>query len=66
MKLVETAGGQDGELPAVETCGMEDDEEDVHFSDPGTSSSFLDRVREKFSSRRNKVCSDPQATVSSL
>ncbi|XP_050414359.1 endosome/lysosome-associated apoptosis and autophagy regulator family member 2 isoform X2 [Patella vulgata] len=35
MKLVETAGGREGELPAAESCGLddEDDDEAVHFSE---------------------------------
>lgn len=55
MKLVETAGGHDGELPAAETCGMEDDEEDVHFVDH-KSTSFLGKIKEKFSKNPMKVC----------
>ncbi|GFR88566.1 UPF0577 protein KIAA1324-like homolog [Elysia marginata] len=52
-KLVETAGGQDGEMemPAAETCGMEDGEEDVHFSGYGkesSDSSFMGRFFTKF------------------
>lgn len=56
MKLVETAGGQEGEMPAADTCGMEDDEEDVHFAEPGPSASFLGKIRNKLSSKRMKVC----------
>ncbi|KAK3769646.1 hypothetical protein RRG08_004898 [Elysia crispata] len=55
-KLVETAGGQDGEMemPAAETCGMEDGEEDVHFSSKSHSSgSFMKRLFGKLSSGRH-------------
>uniref|UniRef100_A0A0B7AI94 MRH domain-containing protein n=1 Tax=Arion vulgaris TaxID=1028688 RepID=A0A0B7AI94_9EUPU len=63
MKLVETAGGQDGEMPAADTCGMEDDEEDVHFAEAGVSSSFLSKIREKFYSKRIKDDDNPFMAV---
>jgi len=31
MKLVESASGKDGELPAAETCALDEGEEDEHF-----------------------------------
>ncbi|CAL1537489.1 unnamed protein product [Lymnaea stagnalis] len=62
MKLVETAGGQDGELPAADTCGMEDDEEDVHFSDQ-RSSSFLGKIKEKFARHPMKDDDNPFVAV---
>jgi len=31
MKLVESATGKDGELPAAETCALDEGEEDEHF-----------------------------------
>ncbi|XP_059150434.1 endosome/lysosome-associated apoptosis and autophagy regulator family member 2-like isoform X2 [Physella acuta] len=62
MKLVETAGGHDGELPAAETCGMEDDEEDVHFVDH-KSISFLGKIKEKFSKNPMKEDDNPFVAV---
>ena len=58
MKLVETAGGNDGELPAADTCGMDDDDEDdVTFNDGSAraSSNFFNKVKDKFGSNRMKV-----------
>ncbi|BFZ08340.1 hypothetical protein BsWGS_11379 [Bradybaena similaris] len=63
MKLVETAGGQEGEMPAADTCGMEDDEEDVHFAEPGPSASFLGKIRNKLSSKRMKDEDNPFMAV---
>ncbi|XP_035825827.1 endosome/lysosome-associated apoptosis and autophagy regulator family member 2 [Aplysia californica] len=65
MKLVETAGGHDGELPAADTCGMEDeDEDDVHFADERTGASFFSKIREKFgSSNRMKDDDNPFVAV---
>ncbi|XP_046342668.1 endosome/lysosome-associated apoptosis and autophagy regulator family member 2-like isoform X1 [Haliotis rufescens] len=49
MKLVETAGGRDGELPGVESCGLEeDDEEAVHFPDKNTS--IFQKIKNKITS----------------
>jgi len=31
MKLVESASGKDGELPAAETCALDEGEDDEHF-----------------------------------
>jgi len=31
MKLVESSAGKDGELPAAETCALDEGEEDEHF-----------------------------------
>lgn len=31
MKLIESASGRDGELPGVETCALDDGEEDDQF-----------------------------------
>jgi len=31
MKLVESASGKDGEMPAAETCALDEGEEDKHF-----------------------------------
>jgi len=31
MKLVESASGKDGEMPAAETCALDEGEEDEHF-----------------------------------
>ncbi|KAH9512534.1 hypothetical protein Btru_038726 [Bulinus truncatus] len=60
MKLVETAGGQDGDLPAADTCGMEDDEEDVHFAEQ--TSSFFGRIKDRFS-RAGKDDDNPFVAV---
>ncbi|XP_055882863.1 endosome/lysosome-associated apoptosis and autophagy regulator family member 2-like isoform X1 [Biomphalaria glabrata] len=61
MKLVETAGGHDGEMPAADTCGMEDDEEDVHFAEQ--TSSFFGKLKEKFSRAPNKDEDNPFVAV---
>ncbi|XP_070192640.1 endosome/lysosome-associated apoptosis and autophagy regulator family member 2-like isoform X3 [Littorina saxatilis] len=54
-KLVESAGGRDGELPGVESCGMEEGEEDesVHFSD-SKGPKLLQKIRLKISGVKNK------------
>ena len=31
MKLIESSAGKDGELPAAETCALDEGEEDEHF-----------------------------------
>jgi hypothetical protein len=54
-KLVESAGGREGELPGVESCAMEEgEEEDVHFADQG-GPKLLQKIRLKISSIKNKV-----------
>lgn len=54
-KLVESAGGRDGELPGVESCGMEEGEEDdaVHFAD-NSGPRLLQKIRLKISGVKNK------------
>ncbi|KAK7486715.1 hypothetical protein BaRGS_00021999, partial [Batillaria attramentaria] len=54
-KLVESAGGRDGELPGVESCGMEEGEEDdaVHFAD-SAGPRLLQKIRLKISGVKNK------------
>ncbi|XP_076447212.1 endosome/lysosome-associated apoptosis and autophagy regulator family member 2-like [Babylonia areolata] len=54
-KLVETAGGQDGELPGVETCGMEEGEEEdaVHFTN-SKGPRLLQKMRQKMRRSRSK------------
>lgn len=55
-KLVESAGGRDGELPGVESCGMEEgeEEESVHFAD-SKGPRLLQKIRLKISGIKNKV-----------
>ena len=55
-KLVESAGGRDGELPGVETCGMEEGEEDeaIHFAD-SKGPRLLQKLRQKIGGGKNKV-----------
>ncbi|CAG5119804.1 unnamed protein product, partial [Candidula unifasciata] len=48
MKLVATSGGNEGELPAADTCGMEDDEEDVHYQSQRATATFFDKIKNKF------------------
>lgn len=65
-KLVETAGGQDGEMemPAAETCGMEDGEEDVHFSSRGSSGSgFMGRFFSKLKGGHSNTDDDDNPFV---
>ncbi|KAL8583433.1 hypothetical protein ACOMHN_057889 [Nucella lapillus] len=54
-KLVESSGGRDGELPGVESCGMEEGEEDesIHFSDR-KGPKLLQKIRLKISGLKNK------------
>ncbi|KAL5013570.1 hypothetical protein ScPMuIL_007840 [Solemya velum] len=47
IKLVETAGGQDGELPGVDSCGLEDGEDDdVEFKE-SRGRKFFKRFKSK-------------------
>ncbi|GFO06316.1 upf0577 protein kiaa1324-like homolog isoform x2, partial [Plakobranchus ocellatus] len=67
-KLVETAGGQDGEMemPAAETCGMEDGEEDIHFSGgrrSDGSGGFFGKIRDKLSMGRKNQDEDANPFV---
>lgn len=54
MKLVHTAGGNDGELPAAETCGMDDeeDEDEVTFNDAQRGEGLMGRFQNSFGARR--------------
>ena len=54
MKLVHTAGGNDGELPAADTCGMDDeeDEDDVTFNDAQGGAGLMGRFQNSFGARR--------------
>ncbi|XP_076469611.1 endosome/lysosome-associated apoptosis and autophagy regulator family member 2-like isoform X2 [Babylonia areolata] len=63
-KLVESSGGRDGELPGVESCGMEEGEEDesVHFADH-KGPRLLQKIRLKISGIKNKDDDNPFVAV---
>ncbi|BFZ10557.1 hypothetical protein BsWGS_13596 [Bradybaena similaris] len=63
MKLVETSGGHEGELPAADTCGMEDDDEDVHYPEHRVALSFFGKIKDKFFINRFKDDENPFVAV---
>jgi len=55
MKLVESASGKDGELPAAETCALDEGEEDEHFDAVEFKSkgrTFLKKFKKPTSSKK--------------
>ena len=58
MKLVESANEKDGELPAAETCALDEGEEDEHFDAVEFKSKgrkFLKKFKKPSAKKVNKL-----------